>query len=93
MRGKTPAEELHFDPEIERTIRMLRREMREGQETIINMEPEPLEVTPPIPIRDRTIPVVDSFISCIVLPLIPENVCDIKVCIQMIQHSVQFGGK
>ena len=56
------------------------------------MEPEPLEVTPPISIRDRTIPVVDGLVSCIVLPHLPANAGDIKTCIQMIQQSVQFGG-
>ena len=86
--------EIHLlDPEIERTIRQLRRERREGQEAIVNMEPEPLEIAPPIPIRDRTIPVVDGLISCIVLPPIPANAGDIKTCVQMIQQSVQFGGK
>ena len=73
-----------LDPEIERTIRHLRMERREGQKAIINMEPEPLEVAPPIPIRDRTILVVDDLISCIVLPLLPVNACEIKTCIQMI---------
>ena len=57
------------------------------------MEPEPLEIAPPIPIRDRTISVVDGLISCIVLPPLPANAGDIKTCVQMIQQSVQFGGK
>ena len=70
----------------------MRWERREGQEAIFNMEPEPLEVAPPIPIRDRTIPVVDGLISCIVLPPLPANAGDIKTYIQMIQQSVQFGG-
>ena len=57
-----------LDSEIERTIKQLRRERRQGQEAIVNMEPEPLEIAPPIPIRDRTIPVVERLISCIILP-------------------------
>ena len=88
---RTRSFEIHpLDLEIERTIRQLRRERRE--EAIFNMEPEPLEVAPPIPIRDRTIPVVDGLISCIILPPLPANAGDIKTRIQMIQQSVQFLG-
>ena len=63
-------------------------ERQEGQEALINMDPELLEVAPPIPIQDRTILVVDGFISCIVLPPLPANAGDIKTCVQMIQQSV-----
>ena len=56
-----------------------------------NQQPEPLDVVLPIPIRDRTIQIVDGLISCIVLPHLQTNTCDIKICIQMIQQSVQFG--
>ena len=94
MRRSRSCELLPLDPEIEHTIRQLRKEKRQNQDQHLmdNQQPEPLDVAHPIPIRDRTIPVVEGLISCIVLPPLQANTCDIKTCIQMIQQNVQFGG-
>ena len=63
-----------------------------NQPQMDNRNIQPLAVAPPIPIRDRIIPIIDGLTSCIVLPPLPTNTCDIKTCIQMIQQFYQFGG-
>ena len=85
---------LPLDPKIKQTIRQLRKEERQNQDQHLmdNQQLEPLDVTHPIPIRDRTTHVVESLISCIIRPSLQANTCDINTTIQMVQQNIQFGG-
>ena len=79
---------LNFDPEIDLTLRALRREQRQRRENQLNRMAQPERRT----LGDFAMPDIASNFGGIVAPAIANNNFEIKPSIiQMVQNN-QFGG-
>ena len=89
MPRSKPLEYTLFDPEIERTLRQLKKEQKkEANTSLSNMADQEQKV-----LRDYAMPLVNGAISSIRRPAIQANNFEIKpAIIQMIQQTIQFGG-
>ena len=81
-------EQTLFDPEIEKTLRQLKKEKKEANTSLSNMANQEQKA-----LRDYAMPSVNGAISSIRRPAIQANNFEIKpAIIQMIQQTVQFEG-
>ena len=91
MNRREGGELVEFNPEIERTLHQRRREQRvESEESHTEMAQEQDQIRT---MMDYARPSRDGVTPSITRPTIAANNFEIKpAIIQMIQHSVQFGG-
>ena len=89
MPRSKPLEYTLFDPEIERTLRQLKKEQKkEANTSLSNMADQEQKA-----LRDYAMPSVNGATSSIRRPAIQANNFEIKpAIIQMIQQTIQFGG-
>ena len=89
MPRSKPLEYTLFDPEIERTLRQLKKEQKkEANTSLSNMADQKQKA-----LRDYAMPSVNGATSSIRRPAIQANNFEIKpAIIQMIQQTIQFGG-
>ena len=89
-RSRSFGELTPFDPEIERTLRELRRARREAESSQSETMGDPQDNRT---MREYAVPTLDGCAPSIRRPVIQANNFEIKPSIiQMIQQSVQFGG-